>query len=67
MNRWKVIVTKDVTMSAVVEVEAETAEQANDKALDIALQGKVLLPWELDDGSGSDPYLGDPDNVEEIE
>jgi hypothetical protein len=39
-KQWRVVVTRDVTMSAVLTVEAESAEDANDKALEMAARQK---------------------------
>ena len=66
-KQWRVLLTRDVTISTTLYVEADSAEQANDKALDMALQDKPLLSWDLDDGSASAPYIADPDATEEAE
>lgn len=58
MPTFRVIVTRDVTESTVVEVEADTEEQAEDAALD-KLRDGMDAEWEVDDGSWNQasPYV----------
>jgi len=62
--KFRVTVTRDVTESATIEVEAISAEVANEEALAIA-RGDNQPQWELDDGYG-EPYLPDPLSTEKI-
>lgn len=50
MPRYSVIITRDVTESTVVEVEAETPEQAETAAFE-KLHESTDTEWELDEGS----------------
>jgi len=50
MPRFSVIITRDVTESTVVQVEAETPEQAETAALEKLLES-TDTEWELDEGS----------------
>lgn len=50
MPRYSVIITRDVTESTVVEVEAETTEQAEVAAFE-KLSNSTAAEWELDEGS----------------
>jgi len=50
MPHYNVIITRDVTESTVVEVEAETPEQAEVTAL-TKLFNSTDTEWELDEGS----------------
>ena len=50
MPRYNVIITRDVTESTVVEVEAEMPEQAEVTAL-TKLLNSADTEWELDEGS----------------
>lgn len=64
MPRYEVIVTKDVTMSRVVVVDAPTQEAADDKALVAAgPYGNRLTGWALDEGNMNRVYIGDPGNA----
>jgi len=50
MPRYSVILTRDVTESTRVEVEAETPEQAETRAFE-KLFNSTDTEWELDEGS----------------
>lgn len=65
-KRYRVIVTRDTTESTVVDVEASSPEEANTKALAEARDYPGRFDWTPDDGVAGDPYLGDPDGVEEV-
>lgn len=58
--KYRVIVTHDCTMSCIVEIEASSKDEANEKALEHA-RVSPDLDWEHDDGNEIRPYLGDPD------
>ncbi|OHC75200.1 MAG: hypothetical protein A3G18_09690 [Rhodospirillales bacterium RIFCSPLOWO2_12_FULL_58_28] len=55
MPTFRVIVTRDITESAVVEVKAAAEGQAEAAALDTFFDGSELK-WKKDDGL-SDPYV----------
>ena len=67
MKTFRVIVTRDVTESTMIEPQAESADQANDKALEIARTFARQFNWTRDDSSEDDPYLGDPEGAEEVD
>jgi len=54
--KYEVLVTRDATESAVIEVEAESPEKAADAALDKA--GFYPVKWEINDNAGGHAYLG---------
>jgi len=58
MPTFQVIITRDVTESAVIEVDAETKEQAEDAAFEKLLACEDT-EWRLDDGSwnNGDAYV----------
>lgn len=59
--KYQVIVTRDVTESTVVVVEADSESEAEDEALKAITVGDGDTSWEIDDGSwdiGS-PYVTD--------
>ena len=61
MPKYTVIITRDITESTVVEVDAPTMDDAEDAAL-IKLRKQADTKWEIDDGSwdsGSSPYVTD--------
>lgn len=64
MNRYTFTITRDVTESAVVSIEAQSLEQAHMEALN----NTPCLEWEFDEMSADQPYLPDPDDycVEEV-
>lgn len=66
--KFEVRLTRDCTQSTDVVVEADTAEQANEKALEMAgSQGQHLDTWELDEGNHYEVYLPDPESTRSIE
>ena len=64
MPRYSVIVTRDVTESTVVEVEAEPPEQVEAAAL-AKLFESADIEWELDEGSWNkgDAYVTGVDEL----
>jgi len=68
MQKYSVLVTRDITESIVIEVTADTVEQAENKALE-KLSDAPSPIWQVDDGSGdqSDPYVTATDPVSENE
>lgn len=50
MPRYSVIITRDVTESTIVEVEAETPAQAETAAFE-KMHESTDTEWELDEGS----------------
>lgn len=50
MPRYSVIITRDVTESTIVQVEAETPEQAETAAIEKLFES-TDTEWELDEGS----------------
>lgn len=60
MPKYTVIVTRDITESTCVTVEADNHDAAEDAAL-VALSGATDTNWEVDDGSWdiNDPYVTD--------
>lgn len=68
MKNWVVRLCRDTTESVDVEVEAETADEANDKALAKAGKyGNNVRGWEGDDCVNGPPYIPDQSLTEEIE
>ena len=67
MPLFRNIVTRDVTESVTIVVEAENLEKANDKLTEVAKEN-LDLKWALDDGNAPpDPYLGDEEATEELD
>ncbi len=65
MSKYRVTVTRPVTQSTTVEVEAESRSEANDKALEqVGRYGEKVSTWELDDGNQDEAYIPDPDSAE---
>ncbi|EME69986.1 hypothetical protein H261_10567 [Paramagnetospirillum caucaseum] len=64
MPRYSVIITRDVTESTRVEVEAETPEQAETRAFE-KLFNSADTEWELDEGSWNkaDAYVTGVDEI----
>jgi len=60
------IVTRDVTESVEITVEADTPEKAQDELLSAAKYNSNIK-WEKDENEPSKIYLGDPDAVEQVE
>lgn len=65
MPRYMVIVTRDLTESAQIEVFADSPEEADEIALVIAAEDK-RIKWEEDEGNCHEPYIGDPGNAQEL-
>ena len=64
-KKWNVNLTHSCTASATCEVAAESAEQAEEKARNLASDGK--LTWTLDEGFNIDQdemWAGDIEEVE---
>lgn len=56
MPSFTIIVTQDVTQSACVTVKARSAAAAQERAIQMATEGK--LEFNLDDGNAyDDPYI----------
>lgn len=66
MATYTVIITRDVTESTVVEVEAATPEEAEDLAFQ-KLSNSTDTEWRLDDGSWNqgDAYVTAVDRIDE--
>jgi len=62
MSKFRVRVLRDTTLYADVEVEAEDASEAEEKAQMLALRGQVK--FHLSDDSSA-PYIAD-DETEEV-
>mgnify|MGYP003424032035 CR=1 FL=1 len=62
MKKFRFILTRDITESAEVVVEAETEEDAGDKAEEMAFMGD--LEWSVDDNSPKRPYITDTEELE---
>jgi hypothetical protein len=60
MPKYSVIITRDITESTVIEVEANNPEHAEEVALDTLLE-QENTEWEIDDGSwnNSETYVTD--------
>ena len=60
MPKYTTIVTRDVTESTYVTVEADDADAAEEAAL-AAIKNAPALTWEIDDGSWDqgNPYVTD--------
>ena len=56
MRTYEVIVTEDITQSAIIIVQARNVEDAEDKALDKART--EACDWEVNDANAVSPYLG---------
>jgi len=66
MANYTVIITRDITESTVIEVQAETPEQAEDMAIE-KLSNSTDAEWRIDDGSWNqgDAYVTAVDRVSE--
>jgi len=49
VRKFNVLVTRDVTESAYVEVEADSEEKAQEQAVAQANAGTLAEPWKVDD------------------
>ena len=60
MPRYTVIITRDITESTVVTVQADSPDEAGEAAMD-KLYEQEWVDWEVDDGSwnNSDEYITD--------
>ena len=59
MKKFNVLVIARSTVSTVIDVEAESVERAEEKALEEAHSSPGMFNWTYDDGSGiADPELG---------
>lgn len=69
MPHYRVFVTRDCTETAEIVVEADSVEEANEKALRLAQQHPQACEWDFDEGNecNHSPYLPDPESTEEIE
>ena len=67
VKKYRVIVTRDITESCVVLVEAPDDDTATELAVEKAHKGEVDEDWEVDvDSCGSSPaYVTDCSEVEE--
>ena len=54
MPKYRVILTRDITESTVIEIEAKNQEAACDGAYDV-LYNMSDSVWEIDDGCETDP------------
>lgn len=65
MPIYRFTITRDVTESAVVTVEADDVETAQDMALsDPEISNNA--DWAIDDVCGGTPYLPDPGDYTEV-
>ncbi len=64
MPRYRVIITRDVTESTIVQVETETPEQAETAAIEKLFES-TDTEWELDEGSWNkaDAYVSGVDEI----
>ena len=68
MPKFLVPITRDVTETATIEVNANSAHDARDIALFQVTRAPHDYQWEPDDGNvGSDPYFAGDDDLEAIE
>lgn len=65
MPRFTVIITRDVTESTMIEVDADTREQAEEAAFEKLLASENT-EWRLDDGSwnNGDAYVTAVDPID---
>jgi hypothetical protein len=65
MTKFQVIVTRDITESTFIDVEAASAEEAEELALrQLYEQGETI--WEVDDCPARDaPYVTDASPIED--
>ena len=67
MPFFRNIVTRDITESVTIVVEADNVDDANEK-LEEEAASNLDLKWEKDDGNTPQrPYLGDDEATEEVE
>ena len=66
MPKYRVLITRDITESTVVEVEVDTLNLAEDTALELLFNSTDTV-WQIDDGScnsGDGPYVTGVDLVD---
>jgi hypothetical protein len=63
MPSYELILTRDTSESVHVEVEAKDLEEAQEKVLDMIMQGEIDDGWEPDDHVG-DRYFTNLDDYE---
>jgi hypothetical protein len=63
MPKYAFTLTRDVTESVRVEINAKSIEDAHEQAL----MNPPKAGWEMDDNTPQDPYLPDKEDYEEIE
>lgn len=66
MNQYVGIVTRDLTESACLAVEAGDVQEAMDAMIELARSEDGAALFALDDPSMHRPYFGDPDGVEAV-
>lgn len=66
MPRFTVIITRDITESTIIEVDADTREQAEEAAFEKLLASEDT-EWRLDDGSwnNGDAYVTAVDPIDQ--
>jgi hypothetical protein len=62
MPRFTFTVTRDITESATVTIEAASIKEAHDKALK---NHTAITGWENDEGNNPEPYIPDEDDYKE--
>ena len=62
---FNVTITADTTVSTCFPVEAETAAEAEAKALAETTDNPSMFEWTQDEGNPLEPYLPDPGNCAE--
>lgn len=62
MKKFQFTLTRDTTESVTVTIEADTIEEAQEKAL----ENPPETGWEQDDNDPQDPYLPDSEDWEEV-
>lgn len=67
MAKFNVLVTRDCTESTIVDVEADSPEEARELALEEARNAAANFDWTRDECSEDAPYLADPDQCVENE
>jgi hypothetical protein len=68
MPKFLVPITRDITETTWVDVEAASALEARDKALDEVLADPYNFNFTVDDGQlGGEPYFAGDDDLESIE
>ena len=66
MNKYCVIITRDITESALVRIEADSPEDAELKVMDTCGRyGQHIDGWNVDDNCFSEVYITGVDQVEE--